>query len=454
MISQHARFRIQYGNMELSRGLYPFIGFVGELVAAGHPLAESARRGFERFPDAQQFFAEPADPDDVLHLQDDIMFSEWRPVSFEYLIGDRGNRMAIAADPWQATKLLRLVFSERFSEVEEDPRGRALARELRQAGLFTPAVRDRRLDFAPDGVYRLQHACILVRYRGVGILVDPHLHSGFTIDYGDDVTLEMLKPFVDAIVLTHPHEDHMYLTTLLMFDAEIPIVVPPAAGNSIVSCDMTALLRAAGFRNVVAPAWWAEPVRIGEILVHALPFYGEQMLVDRAIPNPAFRNAGSTYLFETGAHRTWILIDSGREHLGTMWQAAEEVYRRFGAVDAVLSNLSEFTMFGPYYINSGLNWLCLPADDKSRMPDMRKHLMTLGPSGAARVCKNVRARRYAPYAHWWGPVAALGGTSGGTSDQERYEAKQLVRLREQFAANGARTEIVEWVIGERLAFGV
>lgn len=449
-LSHRARFRIQYDNTELSLRLFDFVGRAGQLVAGGRSLADAARLAFEQFPTAAQFFAEPLDRDDVLHLRDDVMFAQWRPSCFEYTVGERGNRLAIGEHPWRAIDTLRSILNGRFAEAEEHPAGRSLVRELQAADAFGAPAPSSSIDFSRDGIYRLQHASVLVRHRGVGVLVDPHLHSGFTIDFGADITLHMLEPFVDAIALTHPHEDHMYLTTLLMFDRDLPVIVPPAAGNSIVSCDMVQLLTSAGFANVVAPAWWGAPVRIGDILVHALPFYGEQILVDAPIPNAAFRNAASTYLFEAGGSLTWLLIDSGREYLGSMWEVADGVFRRFGSVDTVLSNLSEFTIFGPYYINSGLNWLCLSADDKARLPSMKDHLMTLGPSGVAAVCTNARARRYAPYAHWWGPVRALGGTSGGTSDQELFEARQVARLRAELSAVGAATKIVDWSVGDSI----
>src|SRR2546430_1517732 len=119
---------------------------------------------------------------------------------------------------------------------------------------------ERRLDkFAPVGVagiYRLQHASPLYRNRTTGVVVDPHLHSMYGRGLKRDIYKDQLQGKVDAILISLFHEDHWFLSSLLMFPADIPIVVPKTPRSSIICGNMEALLRGCGFTNVIAADWY------------------------------------------------------------------------------------------------------------------------------------------------------------------------------------------------------
>ncbi len=115
---------------------------------------------------------------------------------------------------------------------------------------------------------------------------------------------------VDAILISHFHEDHFFLSTLLMFPLDTPIIVPKVPRSTIICADMMELLRNCGFRNVSAVDWYSEPLRFGDIEIQVLPFYGEQPLRFDASAHPDLRNWGNTYVIRAPDFSSWFLIDS------------------------------------------------------------------------------------------------------------------------------------------------
>lgn len=262
-------------------------------------------------------------------------------------------------------------------------------------------------------VVRLQHAGLLFRTARTGVLVDPHFNSTY-----EPATLRRSIPRaavegkVDAILISHSHEDHFSLTSLATFHRDTPIVVPRVPRASVLASDMARRLKALGFRDVRTPAWYGRPLRFGDISVDVLPFYGEQPLVHEPVRSPLLRNWGNTYLIRTEAFRAWFLIDSGSDVEGRMADVAKEVRARHGGVDLLLSNLRRFAVgagdVNPFYISgAGQCWLSLTPEQMRRFAEFRENV-TLGPDGAAEVCRAVRARYFLPYAHWWCEPGTIG----------------------------------------------
>jgi L-ascorbate metabolism protein UlaG (beta-lactamase superfamily) len=297
-------------------------------------------------------------------------------------------------------------------------------------------------------VYRLQHASLLYRSRTTGILVDPQLHSSFRpTDLADDLTRPQLEGLVDAIVISHSHNDHWNLGTLLGFPRDLPIIVPAVPRGSIVCPDFKAQLEQLGFTSVIVRQWFDPPVEIGDIKVHVLPFYGEQPLLDEAPRDPVLYSWGNTYAIETADYTSWFLIDTGADRRGSMIDVARAVVERLGPIDLVMGNLGVFRPSSPRYITAGGHyWLALTADQLRRFASMRDHALTLGPAGIAHVCRTVRAARFLPYANWWGPLGGAGAIAADAAAGE--EARQLGVLSEHLGALGARTEVVPWRIGD------
>lgn len=155
---------------------------------------------------------------------------------------------------------------------------------------------------------------------------------------------------------------------------------------------------------------------------------------------------GNTYVIETEAYSSWFLIDSGADALGSMEEVAYHVRDKIGRIDVVLSNLRLFTLYTPFYINGGLNWLTLSPRQLREFVSMRSHCITLGPAGVANVCKTVHARHYLPYAHWWGELGEDAASGLDTPGQE--ERAVLMTLGDELRRVDAPTTILPWHIGD------
>jgi len=124
-----------------------------------------------------------------------------------------------------------------------------------------------------------------------------------------------------------------------------------------------------------------------------------------------------------------------------MRQVAEDVRRRFGPVDSVISNFGEFRPSAPDYITGGHYWLSLTADQLKRFSEMADDVLTLGPDGVAEVCRIAGARYVLPYAHWWADADRM---PDGESDLIEAVAREL-------AVINAPTKVVPWRIGQHFA---
>jgi L-ascorbate metabolism protein UlaG (beta-lactamase superfamily) len=305
-----------------------------------------------------------------------------------------------------------------------------------------------RVELPPEpGVFRLQHAALLFRSQTTGLLVDPQLHSNYGIaSLKQDITRAMLEGYVDGILISHNHYDHWHLPTLMQFAPDIPIIVPKVPRASITCDDMAARLRELGFEQVIEVDWYAEPITIGDIKVHVLPFYGEQPLVPRydTPKHPDLRNWGNTYLVETKDYTAWFLIDAGTDPMGSMSAVAEGVRQTFGPLDMVLSNFQalSFNSIGTDLSSWGLDILGTMLSNPQIFATIGKddgsYLSTLGPTGVAEICQIVEAKACLPYAHSW---AKLGHYT-------EHDEGLLKATQTELSQRGCATRLIPWRIGD------
>jgi Beta-lactamase superfamily domain len=297
------------------------------------------------------------------------------------------------------------------------------------------------------GVFRLQHASLLYRTKTTGILVDPQLHSNYGIpNLQQDITRAMLEGFVDGILISHSHYDHWNIPTLMQFAPATPIVVPKVPRDSITCEDMQARLQELGFTNVMAVDWYAEPIIIGDIEVHVLPFYGEQPLVPEynEPKHPDLRNWGNTYLLRTPYYSSWFLIDAGNDPMGSMRDVAKYVYQKFGTIDQVLSNFLSlsYNSIGTDLSGWGADIIgnLLSNPQIFSVTNQREgfHLATLGAQGVAEICAIVEAKACLPYAHSW--------AEPGQSSQ--VDAALIKDVTAELKKIGCSTQVIPWKIGD------
>ena len=123
------------------------------------------------------------------------------------------------------------------------------------------------------------HACILVETRDVSILCDP------VISYKDNGGIDRyihadLPETIDYVVLTHNHQDHVVLETLLQLRHKTRnILVPKSYGGDRVDPSLRLILQTLGFAGVrELDEMESVEVEGGRIL--GLPFLGEHADLD------------------------------------------------------------------------------------------------------------------------------------------------------------------------------
>jgi hypothetical protein len=460
VFSENTSLVVEYSTRDLLTVTRPFIEQVAARVKRTGELEESIMRSADAFPQAAQYFRiEPGEIDETFGLRDEYLYKDWIPGTLKVYVPPSLYEIPLSGqleENLQVRELLELCSSGLYPSAMLRRRlsaGSEILDALMNAGALVEKERNSHqfpLAGSP-GIYRLQHASLLYRTETTGILVDPHLHSSFGARIKSDVYRDQLQGKVDAVLISHFHEDHWFLSTLLMFPRETPIVVPKVPRSTVICGDMVRLLCSFGFCNVIAVDWNSPPLRFGDIEVYVLPFYGEQPLRYDTPKQPDIRNWGNTYAIRTSSYTSWFLIDSGSDALGSMTEVAHEVRRRIGRIDFLLSNLRRFAITTPLYINQGLNWLSLSAPQIKKFASMHPHCITLGPNGVADVCQTVEARYYLPYAHWWGELGEVAKPNIDTPGQHE---EDLVReLQSCIQERRGFTKIIPWHIGDAVVAG-
>jgi L-ascorbate metabolism protein UlaG (beta-lactamase superfamily) len=136
---------------------------------------------------------------------------------------------------------------------------------------------DTNYDAPQDDTVRVRyfgHACVLMECNQISILIDP------VISYPgesalDHFTFDDLPPHIDYVLLTHPHQDHVVMETLLRLRHKIGrIVVGRANGGSLQDISLKLFFQHCGFRDVVELGEYEEIKFEGGRIIGA-PFYGE-----------------------------------------------------------------------------------------------------------------------------------------------------------------------------------
>jgi L-ascorbate metabolism protein UlaG (beta-lactamase superfamily) len=314
--------------------------------------------------------------------------------------------------------------------------------ELLQPGFVeTPPNGSWRAVTAP-GVYRREHASLIIRSEGgTTIVTDPQLAAfGWTTNHGRRPAGPNDAELAPAILLTHGHNDHWDLASILHWASDQPIIVPRVPRPSLLTdVDHHAVLHSLGL-PVSAPRW-DSTVAIGDIEVDILPFYGEQPTRSLPLPDPDVRNWGNCYRFNLPGWSLAILVDSGVDAAGSMQEAIRRSVEKRGPIDVIMSCCMEFREGD----NPGLAHylMTVPFAHVARVV-REASSTTLGPGGLAEVCEIARARYFMPYAHGFKGV----GKEPRSTEGYLTEAEALDQLREQLALRRTATEVVAWNPGD------
>ncbi|MGF7081421.1 MBL fold metallo-hydrolase [Mucilaginibacter sp. UYCu711] len=146
------------------------------------------------------------------------------------------------------------------------------------------------------------HACILVETKDISILVDPLIsYYGYNSDVQRFSDAD-LPDTIDYVLITHNHQDHILLETLLPLRHKIKnLIVPRTSSGKLEDPDLKLMFNHIGFQNVVAMDEM-ETVHFNDAVITGLPFIGEHS--DMNILTK------SCYLVKIGDFKLVFLADS------------------------------------------------------------------------------------------------------------------------------------------------
>ena len=336
-------------------------------------------------------------------------------------------------------------------------RGDSTAEELSALGLELAPTLGRPAPWPAaerPGLYRREHASLLIRSRTSAILLDPLAELEGALELSG-VPRGMASDQLAAIAITHSHRDHWHLPSILAAAgaAEVPVLVPRLLRpNLLCTIDFEAELASVGQRAIGAA--WGSTHLLGDIEVDVLPFRGEQPTRARPGPAPELRNQGNCYRFTTEDFSVVVMVDAGFEPDGSILEVLERSRRERGPPDVLLACLREFS--GPFFSGLPYDWLTLERPTLSELS--RRELegglpsVTAGPVGWAQACAVSKARAFLPYAHGFSglgrPIVDSGWGLGEAS-----EAALLGRLAAEVGRLGCGVELQSWNPGDAAFIG-
>jgi L-ascorbate metabolism protein UlaG (beta-lactamase superfamily) len=183
------------------------------------------------------------------------------------------------------------------------------------------------------------HACVLLEWNGVSILTDPYIGVRPTTGGMARFSYDDLPEKIDYALVTHNHQDHCSIETLIRLRGRIECLVFPKPFRLLygdVSLKMMA--NRLGFRNVVElDALESIPIPGGEII--AIPFMGE---------HGDLAHSKTAYVVRAGTEQMLFAADS--DCLDR--RVYENVRKAIGPVETLF--------LGTESVGAPLSWICGP----------------------------------------------------------------------------------------------
>lgn len=123
------------------------------------------------------------------------------------------------------------------------------------------------------------HACILVETKNISILVDPVISYTYDAEL-HRYTYNDLPDEIDYIVITHNHQDHILIETLLQLRHKTKkIIVPRSGAGDIQDPNLKLMFNQIGFDNILEISE-LETIQLDGCEITGFPFIGEHSDLD------------------------------------------------------------------------------------------------------------------------------------------------------------------------------
>lgn len=147
---------------------------------------------------------------------------------------------------------------------------------------FTEKAPSKYEKYTGDGIRTryFGHACVLIETSDISILVDPVIsYDGYETDV-NRYTINDLPEEIDYVLITHNHQDHVLLETLLQLRYCIKNIIVPSCGKGdLQDPSLKLMFEKLGFENIISIDDM-ESVKLDKCVITGLPFLGEHSDID------------------------------------------------------------------------------------------------------------------------------------------------------------------------------
>jgi L-ascorbate metabolism protein UlaG (beta-lactamase superfamily) len=258
------------------------------------------------------------------------------------------------------------------------------------------------------------HACVLVEYNGVSILTDPFV-GAIPEDGGlDRFSFSDLPERIDYAVVTHSHQDHFAIETLLRLRHRIGcLIVPKSSGYIWGDVSLKLMAQKLGFKNV------AEMDSLGQFdfdggAIIGVPFFGE---------HGDLGHSKSAYVIRAGQEQILFAADS--DCLDA--RIYENVRKSIGPIETVF--------LGMECVGAPLTWSCGPLFPRKpeHSQDQTRRQHGCNSTAGMEILEAVGARRFYNYAMgmepWLEHILGLNLSMDSTQIRESNKLLAATRAR-------------------------